>query len=220
MLKTLWDRLFRRARAPLELTEAQILDELRAVMQMEIAGGFTPREALVELAVSILAGDVEEAGLRREAERIFPELVAAHDASMSEWPEVTDCDRLDAAFAALEASGVISRQNFSCCGMCGSGEIWDEIEDARKGGRPVRGYAFFHQQDTEGATQGDGIYLNYGADEEGEDAAVAIGREVVAALEAKGLRTDWDGHIENRIRINLDWKRRPPPTMRISGTTS
>ena len=35
--------------------------------------------------------------------------------------------RVDEALAALEAEGVISRQNFSCCGSCGSSEIWDEI---------------------------------------------------------------------------------------------
>lgn len=48
----------------------------------------------------------------------------------------------------------MARQNFTCCQTCGLAEIDDEIEVVRAEGRPVRGYAFFHQQDTAGAVEG------------------------------------------------------------------
>jgi len=32
-----------------------------------------------------------------------------------EWPSVTDCDRLDRAFADLNGRGIVARQNFACC---------------------------------------------------------------------------------------------------------
>ena len=125
-----------------------------------------------------------------------------------EWTEATDCDRLDDAFAALEASGVIARQNFTCCGTCGSTEIWDEIGSAEAAGLPAHGYAFFHMQDTESAAEGYGLYLNYGACTEGEAAALAIGHEIVEQLEAHGLRTEWNGDWGTRIHVALDWKKR------------
>ena len=134
--------------------------------------------------------------------------LAAHAKAEASWPQFTHCDRLDAAFAALERKGIVARQNFSCCGTCGSTEIWDEMDGARDAGMPVRGYAFYHMQDTERAVDGDGLYLNYGAVEDGEAAALAIGRAIVEGIEAHGLRTDWNGKWSQRIGVSLDWKRR------------
>ena len=72
----------------------------------------------------------------------------------------------------------------------------------------ARGYAFYHMQDTERATEGGSLYLNYGACEEGEAAALQVARDIVTRLEAHGLRTDWDGSWDQRIGVALDWKRR------------
>jgi hypothetical protein len=108
----------------------------------------------------------------------------------------------------LEADGVISRQNFWCCGTCGASAIGQEMEDADKAGRPARGYVFYHEQDTESAVGGYGLHLNYGAREQTDEAAVTIGHEIVAHLNRHGLQTDWDGRIERRIAVSLDWKRR------------
>lgn len=124
------------------------------------------------------------------------------------WPTPTDCDRLDAAFAALEQGGIVCRQHFSCCGTCGAAEIWDEIDTARGAGLDVRGYAFYHVQDTEAAVEGYGLYLNYGAVEDDEAPALAIAHEIVTTLEQHGLRVHWDGQWSRRISISLDWKRR------------
>ncbi|MBL7373657.1 hypothetical protein INQ23_30515, partial [Escherichia coli] len=60
----------------------------------------------------------------------------------------------------------------------------------------------------ESAVDGGGLYLNYGACDEGEDAALAVARDIVAELEAHGLETRWDGSWDQRIGVALDWKRR------------
>jgi hypothetical protein len=52
------------------------------------------------------------------------------------------------------------------------------------------------------------LYLNYGAVEDGKAEALAVAREIVAALEHNGLRTTWNGQWARRIGIALDWKRR------------
>jgi hypothetical protein len=185
--------------------------EMRRYIDSLVAAGFTPEGEIASAAVYYMEGEADPALLTREAGRMTREALGAHRAAQAGWPEVTDCDRLDAAFATLEASGVIVRQDWTCCGTCGAAEIWDEIETAERQGRTVRGYAFYHQQDTERATEGDGLYLNYGAREDSDAAAVAIGHEIVAALEAKGLTTQWEGVISKRIGVGLDWKRRAGP---------
>jgi hypothetical protein len=191
----------------------EVVEELSQYIDQKIAGGFATRDEVVGDAVAVVGyPHYEPAVLRPFAERCADAALAAHAAREAEWTMQTDCDRLDAAFAALEADGVISRQNFSCCGTCGSGEIWDEMEEAANAGRPSRGYAFYHMQDTDSAAGGGGLYLNYGSREDTNEAAVAIGHEIVAHLNRHGLQTDWDGRIERRICVPLDWKRRRQQT--------
>lgn len=187
---------------------AQVMEDIRRQVELDVAGGFVTRDEILQTAIDVFEGEADPALVRAESQRALDAALAARAMDQASWPETTDCDRLDAAFAALEAEGVISRQNFSCCGTCGSTEIWDEIDTARAAGRPANGYAFYHQQDTESAIEGYGLHLNYGAYEEGPEAAVAIGHQIVNRLEEHGLHTDWDGRIERRIGVSLDWKRR------------
>lgn len=190
----------------------QTLRFLRMDIERAVAGGFMPPNEILPTFVEVHGEDLDPAILTVEGQRMLAEVLAAHRLAQANWPEVTDCDRLDAAFAALEANGVISRQDFTCCGTCGASEIHGEIDAARREGRPAHGYAFYHQQDTESAADGGGLYLNYGADEPGDEAAVAVGHEIVAALKAKGLSPEWNGRIERRIHVPMDWKRRMPGT--------
>jgi Arc/MetJ-type ribon-helix-helix transcriptional regulator len=193
--------------APGELTD-EIVEEMREYIRSEVAGGYGNRDDAVQLGVDMLSDQVSEELLLPVSERLVDEALAEHARIAADWPEVTDCDRLDAAFTALERDGIVARQNFSCCGTCGAGEIWDEIAAADASGGSSRGYAFFHVQDTERAVEGDGLYLNYGACAESESAAVGIAHEIVAQLEKAGLKTDWNGTYNRRIGVSLDWKRR------------
>lgn len=217
MTKSLLDRIFGRKPLPqpapqpvpaAEPDAEEKADWVRDMIRRDVASGFYDEDAILTNAAAAFEEEFEPAELRRTAQRLLREALAAHAAARRAWPERTDCDRLDDAFEALEADGVIARQHFSCCGTCGSTEIWDEIGAVQDMGRPARGYAFYHMQDTESAAEGGGLYLNYGACEDGEAAALAVARDIVNQLEAHGLRTHWDGSWEQRIGVTLDWKRR------------
>jgi hypothetical protein len=139
------------------------------------------------------------------------------------WPEETDNDRLSRAFAEMNRSGIIAREDFTCCQRCAGGEIFDEI--------PVdsvpSGFVFFHQQDTLRAAAGGSLLLGFGAFSEqvdelgpgprvrhaptGDDAHAAVAERAVATLQAEGLRTSWDHTTTQRITVSLDWKRRIEP---------
>lgn len=193
---------------PMVTEEAEALDLLRTQIERDVAGGFYDEDEILRSAAAGFEEILDAKLLRRQAQQYLRDALAHHSAEQRTWPEHTDCDRLDAAFEALEAEGVIARQNFSCCGTCGSSEIWDEVSAAEEAGASPRGYAFYHMQDTEAATEGGGLYLNYGACGEGEAAALEIAREIVARIEEHGLKTHWDGTWETRIGIDIDWKRR------------
>jgi hypothetical protein len=187
---------------------------LRDFMVRALAGGFTSPEDIAEAALDY-DPDIGTQAAAAIVQKLLPELVRAKLASEAAWPAVTDCDRLDAAFADLTKAGIVCRQNFTCCQNCGFAEIGAEIDDEAARGIVPRGFAFFHQQDTESATEQDGrhgLHLSYGALTSDKDAhaaaSVAIGRDVVAVLAGHDLICDWDGTLGSRIRVKLDWQRR------------
>ncbi|NEA36540.1 hypothetical protein [Streptomyces sp. SID13031] len=128
------------------------------------------------------------------------------------WTGPTDADKVAAAFAELDAAGVIARMNFTCCQTCGVAEIDDE----RPTDRPSSGYVFFHQQDSERlADNGAHLYLAYGALDpirgQVADQDTEIGRQIEHALRAQDLPVTWTGSSDQRIAIGpLTWHRRLP----------
>jgi hypothetical protein len=184
--------------------------EMRGFIARIVASGFELPANVIESAVEVYVEQADEDVLRPIAERLTLEAVAAHLIDQATWPEETDCDRLDDAMIELTRNGIVCRQNFSCCGNCGVAEIGEEMAAERRSGVDVRGFAFYHMQDTEAATEGHGVYLNYGALEPGEAAALGVAREIVETVERHGLETAWNGSWNTRIWIKLDWKRRLP----------
>lgn len=164
------------------IDDAEIVESVRA----EVAVGVGTFEEVVRA--------LEErwetgGGLAELVDREF----ARHLAEQEEWPEVTDCDRLTAAFRDLDVAGITAREHFSCCQSCGVREIGEE------GVR--RGYVFYHFQDVRRAAGGGGLCLSYTADRR-------IGEEVVAALRGHGLEAGWDGSTQRRIDVPMTWRRR------------
>jgi hypothetical protein len=187
---------------------ADLVEQMRRFVRNEVRGGFTSVADIPTGAVEYLLDDAEAEVLRPHAEQYTAEALVALSEEEKGWPQVTDCDRLDSAFARLEAAGVVARQNFSCCQNCGHAEMWDEVQAAAEEGRSPHGYTFYHGQDTEAAVEGHGLCLAYGAVEPGEEALAQVGHEVVAALRGHGLQVRWDGSTDKRISVSLDWKRR------------
>ena len=186
-----------------------ILEHARAALALRIRAGYESLDDVITVTLESVTDDVavdEPEELAAAVRAIAVEQVARLRAERSTWPATTDNDRLERAFAALEAAGIVARENFTCCQNCGHTEIEDEIEATRSAGRAVRGYTFFHQQDTERAADGDGVLLAYGV--AGKDVeAVEIGREVAGALRAAGLSVSWSGEVSRRIGVSMEWRK-------------
>jgi len=182
-------------------------DDLHDFVRIQVAAGYASFGAIVDEAVEVFAGTLpDQQALRTAAAAVTEQAIAAHLRDQAEWPQTTDCDRLDAAFAELDRLGILARQHYSCCGTCGSNDIRLEMGELTA----ARGFTFFHIQDTEHAVGGEALYLSYGAVTADRSDAVAIGQEVVATLNRHGLRPSWDGRHVNRIGLPLTWQRRRP----------
>ena len=187
-------------------------DDLKMWAHIHVRGGYEEIDEIEEILFE-LTEDFETAMSERDRRvEVRQALVTAVQALVDEqesWPVLTDYDRLELAMDTLEDNGVVARQNFTCCGNCGAAEIGTEIEDYEAMGHQARGYVFFHQQDTESAVEGHGLYFSYGAAHSELDAAhIAIAQELFDLLQAVGLKPHWDGKIDHRVGVVLDWKRR------------
>ena len=189
---------------------AQILADMKDYTREALARGETVSEARAS-SLDIFSGELPDEELASELDALLPALAREREAEMAGWPEITDCDRLDAAFADLRGTGLLAEQNYWCCGTCATSDMGARLKEARKAGGDVpRGYTYYHEQDTESAIYGGGLYLAYGAEARGKEATLGIAREVVTVLERHGFKPDWEGDPDRRIFVPLDWKRRTP----------
>jgi hypothetical protein len=193
-----------------------LLDELHADIRGHVATGFIDADAIVEAVLDRHGDDADPAILRPHTQRFVREMMALradakrHRGAACRAGHLAGAHRLRSAgrrvYGARGGGDQLPPELLVL--RCGSAEIWDEIAEAQEAGRPARGYAFYHVQDTQSAVEGYGLYLNYGAVEEGEAAALAVANEVVARLERHALRFSWDGRWSRLIGVSLDWKRR------------
>ncbi len=145
------------------------------------------------------------------------EVRAAINIAFSEWEEekkswgdVTDCDRLDDAFGALNKRGIIAIQNAGYTQSDGYDDFLEAYERSTDKSA-VLGYCYYHGQDLERAVRGGGLLLAFGPAIAAEEKSKGpeVGRIVQEELERVGLSVAWDGSFAKRISIpEFDWKKR------------
>jgi hypothetical protein len=187
---------------------AENIPGLREFIAGRVLEGFESAHDIVENASHWAYEKYNRDDLLPEIKRLTVEALAAHHAEQAGWGPTTDCDRLDAAFAELNASGIVARQDFSCCNNCGFTEIWDEVEEAEKK-QPIEGYVFYHLQCTEQAIKTGRLLMAYGSIEEGQEAFQRVGQKIVASLKQAGLKASWAGTDRDPIVVDdIVWRRR------------
>jgi hypothetical protein len=157
------------------------------------------------------AGDgFDRAGMHAYAAAVLAKKRAAE----ATWPADTDTDidRLDRAFAQLDAQGICALQCTGDTLRDGYEAVSDVIHADGVPADRYTGFCFFHGQDENRALRGEGLMLAFGhIESEAADAFIAVGRQVCAVLAQHGLQTDWNGSDGSRITLGaLRWQRRTP----------
>ncbi|WP_426403434.1 DUF6891 domain-containing protein [Streptomyces sp. R-07] len=166
--------------------------------------GYGDRAQLTRVAQEEVFSPAEHLVSREQVEALVDRLWLERVEEMAGWEGVTDPERVTAAFAELDAAGIVARENFTCCRSCGTAEI-----GAEDGADGARGFVFFPTQCTEGAAAGGPLHLLYGGFDDSAGATAAVGEEVAAALRGQGLSVRWDGDPGQAILVTgLDWRRR------------
>jgi hypothetical protein len=182
----------------------ELRDATVGAMLEKLREGFADEATILADVVARACADLREPAtteLRDAAPAMFREASAEHARAQARWPTVTDCDRLDAAFAELNERGLFARHHWWCCENCGYAAM--VAED-----RSARGYVFYHRGDTASAMSKQGLRLSYGSFSDVSGSTAAVAREVVDVLRGHGLDPAWDGRVSSRIRVPLIWQRR------------
>lgn len=187
----------------------QLAEVVQDFINNLVIAGFDSQEAIIAKTIESFAGDYPADTFFGYRIRLFAETaLIAHFIEQRQWTHETDCERLDDAFAELDNAGIVARQNFSCCQSCGHLEILEEMV-AFAEFRLIRGYVFYHEQDTEMVACGNKLYLAYGALDGDDENALAIANEIADTLRRHGLPVTWNGIIRDRIVIApIVWQRR------------
>lgn len=194
-------------------TDPEVERELRTVAWEFVTAGRDDLDGYVDWVTD------DDAASEEQAEAAFAFVRAARVAQQADWSD--EPSALDRAFAGLEEIGILARQNFTCCGTCGSAEIGDERDDSRA----WRGYVYFHSQDTDSLIESRATYVGYGTfldawlpeaewdamsgeekDRYYTETTQGLMAEAQRVVEGEGLSWEWDGQLSRRILIgNADY---------------
>ncbi len=215
-----------------DVAREEIKHIMRDLIDREVAVGFVPQDDIGLEAVDDYSGHVPFPILRPISKRLAKIAIKKHMEEQATWPAVTDFDRLDRAFAELEQHGIMCRQDYHSGWTAGHASMLKELLSESKKGREIRGYCFHSERDTDVVLKHGLLLLAFGpkpAAEEipdtseenrleassrssaSEQAAIAVGLEIVGALQRHGLNAHWSGSLDERIQIQMDWKRRREP---------
>jgi len=199
--------------------DAKSIEGMRRNARDLVWAGFHGRAEIIEMIPEFFNITVEESAV---AEIVDSEFARKAEAEKT-WPERTDCDRLDAAFAALDERGIIAKQYAGYTQSDAHSDIAEALGDAElEGEDKYTGYCFYTAQDVESLLAGQHeLHLGFGTNlEQASEVAQALGApDNVGAIEAGQLicavlkefdfDTRWDENPATRIAVqNFDWKRR------------
>jgi len=145
----------------------------------------------------------------RSLRTLITQALTQQRAEEASWPKRTDCDRLDTAFAALEAQGIIALHNAGNTQSDGLSDASEHYHEAGGAASGYTGYCFYHWQDVQSVLERGKLYLAFGAIDGDDTSGVAVGRCIKAVLEATGFKVEWNGSIKTRLCVTgLRWQRR------------
>ena len=188
----------------------QVEYEVSNYIEEETAAGFLTADEIIAGALRGLPDGPHSLSVNSLVESLTRDALEQHLDRQQWWPKVTDCDRLDRAFAELEQAGILARHHYKCCRTCAGSALSGEIQADLAEGRSVRGYTYYHKQGTGAAIMERGLGLFFGSIEGTPEATIAIGQEVADTLRGCGLRVNWGGTADRYILVEMQWMRRRP----------
>lgn len=194
----------RNTQSSTDMLTTDVINEINSFVR----SGFYDREQLIEMFCGELyaPGELDAAVVESTVDASF----TAYEKEKGSFPSVTDCDRLDSAFAALNSRGVIAIQNAGYTQSDGYDDVSQAFSE-HSNPDSVLGYCFYHGQDLQRTIDGGGLFFAFGPVDPAEEQTkgVEVGNVVREELERAGLVVDWNGEFDKRLSVpQITWQKR------------
>ena len=180
-------------------SEAYIAERIH----LHVWSGLYDVRVVHDMITQLMEPDADEAMLRARVDQELRDKWAAEQS----WPAVTDVERLQAVYAAVREQGVLVVPN---AGWDGSEAFHTTLSVYKDLGAPpaLFGMAYHTAQDVDRAVRGEGLYLGFASTrpEHEERDALRAGETLRDALVAAGFSVEWDGSVEQRMKVALQWQ--------------
>jgi hypothetical protein len=125
------------------------------------------------------------------------------------WPDATDCDRLDIAFAELRSHGITALQNVGRDPSEAFAKVQEHFTDSCSEGVSHIAYCWFTEKDVETALESGCLGIGYGTVHPDVLYRLEIGRSVARVLRGHGFTVRWDENPGLPITVEgIQWERR------------
>lgn len=186
--------------------EFDALKEYQTQARLLVWSGFFNEADLANFLLD-LEHDPDAQGITKEIEEHARAEMAKKREAEKAWPPTNDCDRLDAAFRAIEDQRILALHNAGYTRQDAISDAWDIMSREPEGA--WTGYCYYHGQDVEAAVQAHPLFIGFDARSDDAQAKRAVGETVAMALRAADFTVEWNNDPETRMSItNIDWKRR------------
>lgn len=187
--------------------DSTVLEEIDVLVRSAFWDADRMREIMCEELYA--PGDLDE----NAVSDAIASSVKQWQSGQTDWPDVTDCDRLDQAFVKLNERGIIAMHNAGMTQSDGHDDF-REIYESHPNKNQLLGYCYYHGQDLERVVRGGPLFFSFGpCDPKLEETeGPKVGQLVVQALTDAGLTVEWDGTFDKRMSIpKFNWQRRASP---------
>ncbi|WP_257668830.1 DUF6891 domain-containing protein [Parapedobacter tibetensis] len=191
--------------------DEQLQEEVLQLIKEEITFGFKNEEEIVE-AIWAAGFENEEQLDEQWLRTLISTHYAAYQLESRLWTRPTDFDKLAHVFDELNRAGIIALHQAGYTKQDGISDVREVVQALKAKNIEPLGFCFYHTQDLQRAIHPDirNLFLAFDDIAQDDGKAVALGKRIVEKLHAQGLKTAWDGTVDQRIELkNVDWKKLP-----------
>lgn len=185
--------------------------DISAAITRLVWSGFDAKDDVRDAAIHETQPPVQSATDLAWLDRQIDQEWSKKQAAEATWPARTDFNRLDDAFKAIRADGILAKHNAGNTqsdARDDASEEWHQLGGPKSG---IKGFVFYHGQDVEGVRADGNLYIGFGTAPQGTVPALTIAQQSVAHLKKAGFNVTAPPDVDTRIVISgIDWKKRSP----------
>lgn len=195
----------------IEPLDNELKEEVLEVIKQEVQFGFDHEADILE-AIWAMGFENEDQLNETWLQQMIAKDYNQHQLESKQWLSPTDFDRLAKVFDALNTEKIIALHKAGYTKQDGYSDVAEVVGLLKAKEITPQGYCFYHIQDLERAIDptSRNLFLAFDDIEQNTDRAITIGKRIVNLLNEHGLKTEWNGTIEQRIEIkDILWQKIP-----------